>query len=277
LASALLVLGASGVWAKPMVALDEYHSNYTAPHYTYAWWDKTLGGYSKFAGIVTSLGADTTSLHAPIDSAVLSKVQVLIIVDPDTLPSKFIQASEITAVDSWVQRGGTLMLFANNAGTCEFTHLNQLATKFGTQFNGDTYGGSFNLTPLPTHAFFTGCKTIHIKNMSTQTVSPPAQAVLTLSGKVLMATSTKGLGKIFALGDPWLYNEYIDSADNVKAGTNVMRWILTPNPTSLQAARTKSILSRGGVAYSILGRRRDGAPSWAQSVGIGVYHAPSVP
>jgi len=219
--------------SKPMVALDCYHNNESSPHYT--WSLTAIGGFSQLGGIVLSLGGDTMSIKTVFDSVTLAPANMLIIVDPDTTteaPSpKYLSTAEINAVDSWVQRGGVLMLLTNNAGNCEFTHINELGARFGIRFNADTYGTIYDLTPLPVHPFFTGCDTLYIKDISTLTLSSPATAVLTLGGKVLMATSTKGAGTIFALGDPWLYNEYINSRDNFRSGTNIMQWLLAQVPS----------------------------------------------
>jgi len=52
-------------------------------------------------------------------------------------------------------------------------------------------------------------------------------------GAVLIATSNFGKGVIFAVGDPWLYNEYTDGRklpadfDNFKAMEDLTRWTLT--------------------------------------------------
>jgi unsaturated rhamnogalacturonyl hydrolase len=125
-----------------------------------------------------------------------------------------------------------LVLLANNFGNCELSKISELGARFGIRFNADTYGTVYDLTPLPSHVFFTGCDTLFIKDISTLTLTSPAQSVLTLGGKNLMATSAKGSGTVFALGDPWLYNEYINRRDNFNAGSNVMKWLLTRLPTS---------------------------------------------
>jgi hypothetical protein len=229
--------------SKPMAALDCYHNNESSPHYT--WSLTAIGGFSQLAGIVLNLGGDTMSISNALDSAALSKANILIIVDPDTTseaPSpKYITVAETAAVNKWVMQGGVLMMLANNAGNCEFTHLNWLASQFGIRFNADTYSGGYNLTPLPAHTFFTGCDTLYIKDISTFTLTTPAQSVLTLGGRALMATSSKGKGTIFALGDPWLYNEYINTEDNYTSGANVMRWLLAQVP-SAQVRRNNSVV-----------------------------------
>jgi hypothetical protein len=228
----LYAFTANNADSKPMVALDCYHNNEPAPHYT--WSLTAVGGFSKLAGIVIGLGGDTMSISTAFDSATLAKAQLLIIVDPDTTteaPSpKYLSAAEINAVDAWVQRGGVLMMLTNNVGNCELTQISNLGARFGIRFNADTYGTVYDLTPLPVHPFFTGCDTLYIKDISTLALSSPAVSVLTLGGKALMATSTKGTGTVFALGDPWLYNEYINSRDNFRSGTNVIQWLLAQVP-----------------------------------------------
>ena len=47
-----------------------------------------------------------------------------------------------------------------------------------------------------------------------------------------MAASKYGKGFVFAVGDPWLYNEYIDNRklpedfNNYKAAENFIKWLL---------------------------------------------------
>jgi hypothetical protein len=213
---------------KPVVALDCFHNNETSPHYT--WQLTSVGGYSQFGQLILGLGADTISIKTAMDSTVLAPVNVLIIADPDDSSEaanpNFMTAAEADALDKWVQRGGSLMLLGNNKGNCDFSHFNLCAAKFGITFNQDTQSGSSDLGPLPQHPFFVGCDTLHIVGICTQTLVAPAQAVFTSGGNVLISTALKGNGKVFAMGDPWVYNEYINSKDNKPCATNVMKWLL---------------------------------------------------
>jgi len=51
-----------------------------------------------------------------------------------------------------------------------------------------------------------------------------------------MAISKYGKGTVFALGDPWIYNEYIDGRklpadfDNYEAAVNWVKWLLKQVP-----------------------------------------------
>ena len=63
---------------------------------------------------------------------------------------------------------------------------------------------------LPDHPLFKGVSKIYIKEVSDINLSGTAKAILTENGKVLMAENNYGKGYVFAIGDPWIYNEYID-------------------------------------------------------------------
>jgi unsaturated rhamnogalacturonyl hydrolase len=213
---------------KQVIAFDYYHHNETPQKYAIS--DTGLLGYSIWTKIILSQGADTLSIKKSIDSQSLAAVSMLVIVDPDTTSEnpnpKFIQSSEITAIEKWVQAGGKLLLLANNAKNCEFTNFNLLANKFGVKFNGDNYGSTYYLAPLPNHPFFAGCDTVFIKDISTLSVLPPAEVIFKLNNKNIMALTKFGKGIVFSLGDPWAYNEYMGNGDNIKALTNITKWFL---------------------------------------------------
>ena len=66
----------------------------------------------------------------------------------------------------------------------------------------------------------------------------PAEAILTNKGDVLMAISKYGKGTVFAVADPWIYNEYADGIklppeyDNYAAGKELVEWLLKQVPVS---------------------------------------------
>jgi unsaturated rhamnogalacturonyl hydrolase len=207
---------------KPLVALDCYHNTETPAHYT--WQKVNLGGYSQFAQLLLGLGADTSTITIPLDSATLSSASVLMIVNPGT--THLIAASEIDAVDKWVQQGGKLLCFANNAGHVEFVHYNQLMARFGITFNDTTQTGGSNFAPVPQNAVFSACTTFYIVDMCNLSLVSPATSIFTFQGSALMATSLKGKGKVLAVGDPWVYDEHIAAKNNIKGITQVMNWLL---------------------------------------------------
>ena len=211
-------------------------------HYT--WEDNDINsGYSKLGNLLTHLDAGLTELPGAPTQKSLSKLSIYIIVDPDTKKENpnphYIDSSSIKAIVNWVKNGGVLALFGNDKGNAEFEHLNNLAGNFGIHFNevsrnrviDDKYDmGKFD--NFPDQPIFKNVKKIYMKEISTLSLKPPAKPILTDSGDVIMASSDFGKGFVFAVGDPWLYNEYIDNHklpigfENYKAGENLFKWLL---------------------------------------------------
>ena len=87
-------------------------------------------------------------------------------------------------------------------------------------------------TVFPDHPLFKGVKKIYLKEISSFTLSNNAKPVLTENGQVLMAECNFGKGFVFAVGDPWIYNEYMDhdrlpaDFDNRKAAENLTDYLL---------------------------------------------------
>jgi unsaturated rhamnogalacturonyl hydrolase len=173
----------------------------------------------------------------------LKNIDIYIIVDPDTTTESkspnYIMADDIKAIKKWVKKGGVLAILANDAPNCEFTHLNLLMKNFGMSFNHVTLhpvtGTNFEMgasVNLPDHPLFKGVKKIYIKEVSDIRLSGNAKPVLTENNKVLMAETKYGKGYVFAIGDPWIYNEYIDhdrlpeSFENRKAAENLTEYLL---------------------------------------------------
>jgi len=87
-------------------------------------------------------------------------------------------------------------------------------------------------TKFTDHPLFDGVLKIYIKEVSNISLMGNAKAILTENGKVLIAENTFGKGYVFAIGDPWIYNEYIDhdrlptSFENRKAAENLTGLLL---------------------------------------------------
>jgi len=210
--------------SQPVVGLDNWYNHETnaktGKPFHYLWTDTEFSGYSRWGEIFTAKGAKLTSVGKP-DQAVLSKINIYILVDPDTTTenpnANYFKPEDIAAIQNWVKNGGVLAVLANDAPNCEFTHLNMLMSQFGMTFNHVTLhpvtGTDFEMgacTNLPDHPLFKGVSKIYIKEVSDINLSGTAKAILTEKGKVLMAENKYGKGYVFAIGDPWIYNEYID-------------------------------------------------------------------
>src|SRR5689334_17379080 len=73
---------------------------------------------------------------------------------------------------------------------------------------------------------------MYLKVVSVLNLKTPATVVAGRDGDVIMATAKYGKGTVFAVGDPWLYNEYTDGRklpedfDNYGAGEMLSNWLL---------------------------------------------------
>ena len=233
--------------SQPVVGLDNWFNHEfkkdTGKPFHYLWTDTEFSGYSQWGESFIARGASLTTMRKP-DAKTLSAIDIYIIVDPDTTtenPSpNYIMPDDINAIKEWVNKGGVLAILANDAPNCEFTHLNRLASQFGMTFNHVTLhpvtGADFEMGAsknLPDHPLFKGVKKIYIKEVSDINLSGKAKPILTENGKVLIAESKFGKGYVFAIGDPWIYNEYIDHAvlpesfHNRKASENLAELLLS--------------------------------------------------
>jgi unsaturated rhamnogalacturonyl hydrolase len=233
-----------------MVVLDSYFNSETKKDSTgrvipwhYKWEEMPNGGFSFLANVFQTHGVATETLSAAPTSANLKRASIYIIVDPDTKAETenphFVEASHIKAITAWVKAGGVLVLLGNDVGNAEFDHFNQLARQFGIQFNkesrnrvqGDDFAMGRVVTPEG-HSIFTTAKRLYLKEIATLALTPPAKPTLEHNGEVIMAISKLGRGTVFALGDPWLYNEYVDGRklppdfDNAKAAKDLARWLI---------------------------------------------------
>ena len=227
--------------AQPVVGLDNWFNRETnaktGQPFHYLWTDTAFSGYSQWGKIFTGRGAKLTTVEKP-DAKGLGKINIYIIVDPDTTTESkspnYILPEDAKVIEQWVKDGGVLALLGNDAPNCEFTHFNQLASLFGMTFNHVTLhpvtGTNFEMGAsknLPDHPLFRGVSKIYIKEVSDINLKGNSKAILTENGKVLMAECKYGKGYVFAIGDPWIYNEYIEHArlpesfENLKAAENL--------------------------------------------------------
>jgi unsaturated rhamnogalacturonyl hydrolase len=209
----------------------------------YKWDEMGNNGYSLLGEIFKNRAFTIQGLPTAPSTENLQGSSVYIITDPD-LPKEnpkpnYILPEHVKAITDWVKQGGCLVLMANDTGNTELDHFNSLALKFGLQFDknskGKVTGSQFEMGKLLTPAnnpIFKTRRQIYIKEYSTLTLSGPAKAVLkNAEGDVVMATSSLGKGKVFVIGDPWLYNEYVDGRklpadyENFAAASDLVDWI----------------------------------------------------
>jgi unsaturated rhamnogalacturonyl hydrolase len=210
-------------------------------HYT--WNEMSYNGFSFLGNAFQSYGASLGTLEEAPTAANLAKTDVYIMVDPDGLKDNqspnYVNEEHVKAISSWVQKGGVLVLMANDSANCDLTHFNKLANAFGINFSfrgrnfvkNDQFETGAVVVPAGIPVFAAGLK-IYLKEISIIEAKAPAKALLSKEGDIILATAKYGKGTVFAVGDPWLYNEYTDGRklpaefENGKAAYELAKWLL---------------------------------------------------
>lgn len=209
----------------------------------YKWWEKDNGGFSFMGHIFNKYGATVSLLDEAPTAANLKNASVYFLIDPDwpkeNKTPNYIEPAHIGVLYNYVKNGGVLVMMANDSNNVEFKHYNELAQRFGVQWNEnmrhDVIDNQFEqgaiVFPKDNEIFKTAGK-VFIKQICTQTLSRPALRNYSENNEVLISTSRIGKGVVFAVGDPWFYNEYVDGRklpavyENYKAAEDLVKWLL---------------------------------------------------
>jgi unsaturated rhamnogalacturonyl hydrolase len=232
------------------VVLDSYFNNETKKDtsgeiisWHYKWDELPNSGFSLWGNVFRAFGVKTDTLYSAPSPANLKSANIYIIVDPDTETEtpkpNYVSPNDVKVISDWVKAGGVLVLMGNDVGNAEFDHFNELARAFGIEFNKDSRnkvpGNDFSMGRLvvqPPHPIFKTARNLYLKEISTLQIKSPARAVFVDKGDNIMAVAKFGKGTVFAVGDPWLYNEYTDGRklpaeyDNFKAANDLALWLI---------------------------------------------------
>lgn len=248
----LLTFGFSNAQNKPKVVLDHFFNNEKRENketrvlesWHYTWNDTSNGGFSLLGDLFQKRGAEISMLTTAPSVKDLKKADIYLIVDPDVDKEAYggkanmMDSQTIENIVKWVKNGGVLVLLSNDNGNSEFEHFNKLSEKFGIHFNDDSYNRvqkrEFEqgkvMVPAGNEIFSE--QKLYMKEVSSMDVKAPAKAILTAEGKDIAAIAKVGRGTVFALGDPWCYNEYIDGKKLPAEFTNYqgteewVKWLL---------------------------------------------------
>jgi len=233
------------------VMLDDYfnheirknkiHGRDEAWHYK---WDELNDpGFYAWGQMFKAHGAKLAELSAAPTAANLRGADVYIIVDPDTAKEtanpNFVEPQHVKAIADWVKAGGVLVLMGNDVQNAELDRFNTLAKEFGVQFNKDrkfeVINNDYKMGGIEIPAgneIFANTKKVFVKEVATLTLSGKAKPVVSANGETIMAISKHGKGTVFVIGDPWLYNEYVDGRrlpaefENFTAASDLSRWAI---------------------------------------------------
>lgn len=240
-----------GIAAAQTVTLDYYfnHESHkvedgSLQRFHYLWEDNTNTGFSIWGNIFKQEGATLNSLDVAPTVANLKASDVYIIVDPDTKKENpqpnYISDKDAVEIAAWVKAGGVLVLMANDSANVELPHFNILANRFGMHFNNDLQNHVIDDAhfadggvAMAGNSIFKTTKTAFLKDVCSIELKGNAKpAFKSANGAVIAAIAKLGKGTVFAVGDPWLYNEYVNGRlpnyfDNDNAARDLAKWLLT--------------------------------------------------
>ncbi|MCC6293269.1 MAG: DUF4350 domain-containing protein [Bryobacterales bacterium] len=234
-------IAGDGAFANPVynmrplkvVAVDGWHNREAQPHYS---WDGTyMGGFSGLGQMLRGLGAELRTVREPFTAKSLAGIGTLIVADPDTpaetATPNLITDAEVSAAAEWVEKGGTLILLGNDPGNAEFARFNTLARRFGIEFlekkHIDGEGKSKLTLATASGGWFTPGLKFYAVDVAPLRVTPGgAETLLAERATPILVSLPVGSGRVVALGDPWLYNEYLYTQDNRRLAEELFRKLL---------------------------------------------------
>ena len=216
-------------------------------YFHYKWDTQDNPGYSLLGHIFRNFGAETKELDAEPTFDNLRGAQVFVIASPDNADKNphphYANAEDAAQIAEWVKAGGVLMIMENDTSFADLDHFNAISDKFGIHFNSvlrkHVVGTQWDMGKIAVDGsgpVFHHPHTLYMKDVCTISVSESAKPLLAEGSDIFMAETKYGKGTVYAVVDPWLYNEYTDgrklpaSYDNYSAGKELVRWILGQVP-----------------------------------------------
>jgi len=232
------------------ILLDHYYNAETQKDITgvekpfhYVWEERDNNGFSLLGDVCKSYGLKLNTLYTAPTFDNLKNASIYCIVDADVPKENpnpnYMTEADATVIFNWVKAGGVLLLLHNDKGNAEFDKFNMLSKKFGITFNENSRnkvaGTQFEMGALQIpngHSIFKTARKVYLKEISTLSITESAKSVFTDKGDTIMAMSKVGKGIVFAVGDPWLYNEYVDGRklpadfENFAAANDLIKWLI---------------------------------------------------
>lgn len=252
-AIAILMTSLFSVAHAQTVTLDYYFNRETKKdasgemrRFHYMWEDDKSTGFSMWGDVFKKYGAKINSLETAPTVNNLANTDVYIIVDPDRPEENpkpnYIESQHIQAIAKWVKNGGVLVLMANDSANVELEHFNKLSGTFGITFTHNrnmVKDKNFLIGKISIpveNKVFPHPKSVYLKEISAISVKAPAKPLISDNGDVIMAVAKYGKGTVFAVGDPWIYNEYVDGKripteyENYNAMEELSQWLIKQVP-----------------------------------------------
>ncbi|MFW9963792.1 MAG: hypothetical protein ACFFCX_09530 [Candidatus Sifarchaeia archaeon] len=194
------------------------------------------GNASMFSWLLGEHGYTSyTNFDQSLDSGILSGFDILVIF----FPQKALTVGEISAIETFVDGGGGLLLVGVNYGnTWGFTrsHLNALSSSFGIIFNDDIVldATSTFADHNVTYGLTSWSPYLDQMHGCSLSVTGSAVSVITSADKNLTAVAEYGLGRVVFVGSGgpltfYRYESYTHGDSHMQFSLNVIDW-LAGNP-----------------------------------------------
>ena len=212
-------------------------------YWHYTWEERSHPGFYTLGSIFERFGANLQSLNGAPTADNLKNASVYIVVDPDHIRDNpkpnYVSGADVKIISNWVKAGGVLVLMANDCNNCDLPYFNKLSQAFGITFTdasinmvkNDSYEQGV-VAPGANNPIFIHPTKMFLKEISVLELKAPAKALVAKDNQVVIAVAKYGNGTVFAVGDPWLYNEYVDGRklpaayENYKAAEDLVKWLL---------------------------------------------------
>lgn len=235
-------------FAQKSVLLDSYFNNEfkKGPNgekisFHYKWEETAATGFSILGETFKRNGFTLATLKEAPTVSNLKGHSIYIIVDPDNLKDSptpnYMNDNSASAIAEWVKAGGALVLLANDSANADLKHFNKLANVFGINFNDQMInhvtndvtreGGGLDTR---NNKMFATAKMVYMKDACSISVKGKAYPLLKQKDDIIIAGSEYGKGFVVAIGDPWLYNEYVNGKlpaqfENDKGANDLVSWL----------------------------------------------------
>lgn len=233
-----------------VVTLDAYYNNEIKKdakgndyRWHYAWEEVSNSGNACWGAQFVDRGAVLRTLISAPTADNLKNTNVYVIIDADNIKDNptphYMNATEANIIADWVKQGGTLLVMANDSVNADLVHMNLLTEKFGVSATNQSVnmvkGNDFemgNVFAVNGNGVFSESIKMHLKEVSALNVKAPATVVATNGEVPVIAKANYGKGKVMIVGDPWLYNEYLDGRklpkqyQNFQAAQELVNWLI---------------------------------------------------